>query len=416
MRQVSQNISPGFFIRAYLILFSTEFLWALANPSFVQLFFDEHSPFFGLAAGQNYRGVSYGLFMMLAQLAGIFANISWGFLSDRWGRKAIILMSFFGVFIAGISTLYSAQYHALLFFITGYVIGRLLYGMFPVIIATVNEAAYHDKRKLLWIGMMQFFTGFAFVAGPYLGTLMMTRFSAGFIAPYYALAIIPPILITICLAFLRFQPGSHRKINFMTALSQSLTLLKQKKITILTLLLLLDQFAWGTFFQFVQPIAKLSLGFSTHEIGLLVSFIGISLMISAMIILPILQKFIAHRHLFILAILLMLGGSLLLILIASDHSSKWMVMLYILTFLVACGDMMIFSLITVGFSNSVPITHQGMIAGVLYTLASGFGWGFAGLIGGILMTLSLSSVMAIASVSLIVLLVFYLKIGKAVFA
>ncbi|MFZ9034638.1 MAG: hypothetical protein ACO2ZM_00730 [Francisellaceae bacterium] len=128
-----------------------------------------------------------------------------------------------------------------------------------------------------------------------------------------------------------------------------------------------------------------------------------------MIILPILQKFIAHRHLSIIAILLVLGGSLLLILIASLHSSKWMAVLYVQTFLVACGDMMIFSLITVDFSNSVPITHQGMIAGVLYTLSSGFSWSFTGLTGGVLMTLSLGLVMAISSVSLIILLVLYLN-------
>ena len=89
MRQVS---SPRFFIQAFIILFSAELMMGMFNPSYVQLFFDHGSPFYALT---DQHAVYYGFFMMLSQLSGLFANLLWGAISDRYGRKVAIAFAYF---------------------------------------------------------------------------------------------------------------------------------------------------------------------------------------------------------------------------------------------------------------------------------------------------------------------------------
>ncbi|WP_018300410.1 MFS transporter [Fangia hongkongensis] len=415
MRQVSsQSVPYQFFIQAYLLIFSTEFLYALINPSYVQLFFDPHSPFAIGAQAHHTQSVMYGVFMMASQIAGLCANLIWGWASDKIGRKPVASISVVSVFITASFALWAAKSELLLLFIIGYIIGHLLYGMFPVVIASVSSAAYHHKKKLLWVGLLQFFTGAAFVLGPYIGGVIMSS-TGNFIAPYYILLYASIPLIAIIFYFYRpnkyYTQPKTEKIK-----GGSITLLKQKRIVILVILLLLDQIAWGVFFQFVQPIAKLSFGFNVSEIGLLVSFIGLSLMCSALIFLPILQKFLSHHMLYILAILAMLISTLGISALSFVGNESLSIFVYLFSFLMAFGDMVMFSLLVVSFSGAVPANRQGLISGVLYTLAKGFGWGTAALFGGILMALGAEAVMLSASGILLICLIVYLLCAKSITA
>ncbi len=412
MRQVSQsseNISYHFFLQAYLLIFSTEVLFALINPSYVQLFFDENSPFWLNITSQQQAGIYYGVFLLAGQIAGIIANVLWGIVSDYIGRKKVALISILAVLVTGVSALFSAYLHMIILFIMGYVLGQLLYGMFPVVIASISSAAHNDKRKLLWVGLLQFFTGLAFVIGPFVGSMIMVQ-SGSFISPYYVIAMISIVLIFII--WCCYQPEKYyqqqKAQNNMPFMQTVWRLLKQKKIAILIALLLLDQLAWGMYFQFIQPIAKLKLGFSVTQIGLLVSFIGLSLMLSALILLPILQRFLSHQKLFIIAILAMLVGALGAMFLAvypTDHQ----LMVYVVSFFMAFGDMVVFSLLVVGFSNAVEIRYQGFISGFLYTLAKGFGWGVSGVLGGVFMTINIAWSMGFASLCLLGLLIVFVK-------
>ncbi|WP_440994289.1 MFS transporter [Cysteiniphilum litorale] len=418
MRQVSQSsqsISYRFFLQAYLLIFSTEVLFALINPSYVQLFFDEKSPFWFSIDSQQQAGIYYGLFLLTGQIAGIIANVLWGLVSDYIGRKKVAVISMLAVTVTGIGALFSAYLHMVILFIIGYVLGHLLYGMFPVVIASISSAAHNDKRKLLWVGLLQFFTGLAFVIGPFVGSVIMAQ-SNSFISPYYVITAISIILIFII--WCCYKPERYyqqQKVRKNIPLMQTLwRLVKQRKIAILIVLLLLDQLAWGMYFQFIQPIAKLKLGFNVAQIGILVSFIGLSLMISALILLPILQRFLSYQTLFITAILAMLVGALgamLLALYPTDHQ----LLVYVVSFFMAFGDMVVFSLLVVGFSNAVEIHYQGFISGFLYTLAKGFGWGVSGVLGGVFMTINMAWSMGFASLCLLVLLIIFIKNHQVIY-
>ena len=409
MRQVSQTVSYRFFLQAYLLIFSTEVLFAFINPSYVQLFFDKDSPFYASIGSEHQAAIFYGVFLLSGQIAGIMANIVWGIVSDYVGRKRVVVMSMLALVVTGCSAILFGYWHYLSLFIMGYVVGQLLYGMFPVVIASISSAAHEDKRKLLWIGLLQFFTGLAFVIGPVLGSLIMEK-TNNYIAPYYVisgLAVLLVFVILICYQPERYyqqQKIAHEKRLFLTLFR----LLKQKKIAILILLLLLDQLAWGMYFQFIQPLVKLKLGFSISEIGFLVSFIGLSLMISALVLLPILQRFFSHNSLFMIAVFAMLIGALgaMFIALYPTHNS---LTAYAVSFFMAFGDMVVFSLLVVGFSNAIPIRYQGFISGVLYTLAKGFGWGVSGVLGGVFMTIGVAWSMGFSVLSLCVLMIVFIK-------
>ena len=411
MRQVSEQNYYLFFLQTYLLIFSTEILRGLINPTFVQIFFDHSSPFYQQLASHHINALAYGIFMMGGQVSGLLANLILGFFSDRWGRKPVILISIIAIFIIGISSIIANQIKLLNIFIIGYIIGHLFYGMFPVIIASVTSKAYQSRRKLVWIGFLQFFTGLAFVLGPTLGSILISRYHS-FFAPYYVITLVSIILLLITWRYLIInQHGvKHSTLPVSKNVKQMLMLLQNKKIIILTVLLLLDQIAWGTYFQFIQPFVKLHLGFSTMDIGYLVSFIGISLMISALILLPLFQKLLSHYTLFIIALLSMFIGIIGLIYLTKSAIFNSYLIVYIMSFSVSFGDVVIFSLLVFHFTNIMPITNQGFISGLLYTLAQGFGWGFSAILGGYLMMFNLKWVMLFSAFIIIIcLLVFYIS-------
>ncbi|WP_116963489.1 MFS transporter [Fastidiosibacter lacustris] len=405
MRQVSANVSYRFFLQAYLLIFSTEFMFALINPSYVQLFFDAKSPFSSSFANQYNASIIYGIFLLGGQIAGLVANIVWGVISDHVGRKPIATISTVALIITAITAILAEHWQLITLFVAGAILGHALYGMFPVVIASVSSAAYQSQRKLIWIGLLQFFTGLAFVIGPTVGSLLMINY-ANYMAPYYVVVLLAIVMFFIVAIgyypehYYQQQRVTHQK----NVLCDLLHLLKQKKVGVLVWLLLLDQLAWGMYFQFIQPLAKLSLGFSISDIGYLVSFIGLSLMVSALVLLPILQRFLNHNMLFIIAVIAMLIGSFgaMLITFYPQLSKFW---IYAVSFMVAFGDMVVFSLLVVGFSNAVPSAYQGFISGVLYTLAKGFGWGVSGFLGGYFISLHMFWSMGFATIMLLILLI-----------
>ena len=413
MRQVSNKSHYMFFLQAYFLIFSTEILFALINPSYVQIFFDEASPFYQQLSLNHYNALAYGVFIMGGQVAGLIANVVLGYLSDRIGRKPVILISIVAVLVTGVSAVLSDQLLRVSIFIVGYILGQLLYGMFPVIIASVSTAAYGSKRKLVWIGLLQFFTGLAFVLGPALGGIMMTKYH-NFFAPYYVIIIIGALLLLISWRFIHSQkqPSADSAVSLVSHIRQMFQLLRDKRIIILTVLLLLDQVAWGTYFQFIQPFVKLNFNFSATEIGYLVSFIGLSLMVSALVLLPILQRFFSHQLLFILAICSMIFGMLGVVYLTEISTLNDHFIIYSMSFAVAFGDMVVFSLLVVGFTSAVPKENQGFISGVLYTLAKGFGWGASALLGGYLMLINVTWVMLFSAFVLIICLVFFYAYRK----
>lgn len=412
MRQVSVEVSYRFFLQAYGLILASEVLFALINPTYVQLFFDRHSPFVTAYHNEHQLSMLYGLFMMCSQIAGLCANIFWGWASDKIGRKPVAALAFIAVFIVALGAVWGANSRLLILFISGYILGQLLYGMFPVVIASVSSAAYHSRKKLLWIGLLQFFTGLAFVIGPYLGGLAMAK-THSFIAPYYLLLYVSlPVMLLIVRYYRPNRYYTQPKVNVLKA--AVFNGLWQKKILILIILLLFDQVAWGIFFQFIQPIVKLDFGLSVTEIGFFVSFIGMALMCSSLVLLPILQKFMSHHALYILALLSMIFGCLGVAALSLLETHRYSALIYPLTFLVAFGDVVVFSLLVVGFSNAVPANRQGFIAGLLYTLAKGFGWGVAGVIGGIFMATSSPFVMGSAAMILALCLAFYLVVSPTI--
>lgn len=397
MRQVS---SSRFFIQAFIILFSTELMMGMFNPSYVQLFFDQTSPFYVLT---DQHAIYYGFFMMLSQLAGLIANLLWGAVSDRYGRKVAIAFAYFGVLLMSLAVVMGAANQWLMFFICGYALGQFFYAIQPVMTGAVTQHTYASPNKVVWVGRLQFVFGFAFVVGPYIGSYLMMHSQLGFLAPFYVAIPLSIIAIILSSFYRESQPKCHdeSQLSWWAHFKNPLLLW-------LVVFLLLNQLAWGTFFQFLQPIAKLQMSFSVEQIGLLVSLIGLSLMVSALLVLPFLRRFLSLVQTLLLGVILMLIGIIGIEWIA-HYAIEMKGLFSIMVAVVACGDMLIFSVLTVCFSNAIDIKAQGTIAGLIYTLGKGVSWAVAGVVGGYLMFYGVTTTVYLAIVALLIL--FFLTVA-----
>ncbi len=400
----------------YSVIFASEFTMGLFAPILTLIFFSHHSSLFDASSSLSTRSFWYGLTIMLTQVCAIFANLGLSALSDRVGRKKGLLINFFGLIFQSLACLLALISGHLFLFIIAISISYLTYASRPIATAAIIDNTAKDKR-FLYVGMIQFFTGSAYIIAPYLSghLAILSIFTTPFTTPYliaFSFAVISTLLITFLYKDKKrnFTKKTQYKINDI------FILLKNKKILLLVILLMLDQLAWGTYFQFMPVIGKKIFHFSTIEVGTIFSVIGISLVLSAAAIIPLMQKLFSYKYIYLIGALCFISG-ILISLISSSHPSQSFAeaFFWISLFPTVAGDVIIFSMLTVLFSQNAPSHFQGLITGVIYTIAAGVTWGTAGILGGLLTGLEANASLYLSLLAAMIMLIASLTYARNFF-
>ena len=422
MRQVSNNQTPppsqtmrGLW-PTYSIIFASEFIMGMFAPMLTLIFFDHSSSLFHTSSTLSDRSFWYGITIMLTQICAVFANLTLSALSDVIGRKKGLLITFTGFVFQATACLIALISGHMLFFIVAIAIAYLTYASRPIATAAIIDNTSIDKR-FLYIGLIQLFTGTGYILGPFLSghianfSILSTPFSTP-----YLVALAVAVLFTFLILFLYKEKSPLKARHHKYTKQDILTLLKNHKILILTLLLMLNQLAWGTYFIFIPVIGKSVFGFSPSDIGMVFSLIGISLVCSSIIIIPIMQRLFSYKNIYLIGAIFFIAGIFLSLLSSSfpGHPlSK--TFFWISLFPTVAGDVIIFTMLTVLFSQSAPANFQGLINGIIYTVAAGVTWGVAGIIGGLLTGLQANASLYISVFASITMLVASLTYARHFF-
>lgn len=244
----------------------------LVYPMFSSMLFSKDTLFMPLEASDSVRGTFLGILVAATPTMQFFSSPLLGSLSDRKGRKPILIISLiigaigylvavFGVSVVSVSVL---------------VISRVIIGLSSGSDATVGAAIAdismpNDKAKNYSLYNMA--RGIGFTAGPFLGGLLSSMdlgFISGFEIPFAfagSITLLNLVLVYFCFDETVKELKQDEKINVFKGLQNAAKALSMPGWRMLYLSVFLFCFGWSFYWEFVPATWIAQYQFSPATIG-----------------------------------------------------------------------------------------------------------------------------------------------------
>ncbi|HHZ11053.1 MAG TPA: MFS transporter, partial [Rhizobiales bacterium] len=143
-------------------------------------------------------------FVSVGIVGGAFIQYPLGYLSDRWDRRTVLLLTAGMAMTAALALAHLAGSDPLANFVYVFVFGCFAMPMFSLAAAHANDRADKGEFVLVNAALMLFYS-FGAIGGPYLASLSMQIFGPSFLFTFNA--IVYGVLILIILYRMRARPG-----------------------------------------------------------------------------------------------------------------------------------------------------------------------------------------------------------------
>lgn len=331
------------------------------------------------------RSLVYGIALGIQPLLAVYSAPLLGQVSDRMGRKTILLFTMVGLVLANIGIGLAITSAWASFLILGRVINGLSAGNQAVAQAAMVDVSPPEK-KAFFLSLTLFSSSLGFLVGPLVGGLLADATIVSWFrpdVPFYALAALS--LVTLLLIMLCF-PGAHRDKAAATevaaidlgagfrALADSFV---DRTICRISIMFLLMQMACAAYFLFLPTSLVATEGFTRAEVGTFMAVMGGGLCIGCAVGLPLLAQFWSARGI-TQAGLLLTGVGMVVGTLAGRGVLQWLLLMPTgFVVLIAYG-----AILTL-YSDAVHSSQQGRILGISSAVVN-LAWGAVAVVAGYL--------------------------------
>jgi len=323
----------------------------------------------------------YGLVLALYPLAICLGTPIIGMLSDRWGRKKMLLFSLYAVSLGLILCYIAVSSASIYLLILGRVITGLSSGSKALAQAImVDISSARERAKYLSVIAIALTVGM--VAGPLTGGIFSSSdiYSGFSLSTPFVVAAILSFLTAILFQFMVPETNvkQHRKSwSFKQNLNAGLQILKQKNIGILLILFILLELSWSLFFQSSAVILGLKFQYDSRMVGYFITFLGLSMGVGLSSIFQYLIKHMKLTKLIRSCFLLNLFGFSVIFLM--DNSiGTWLGSVPM-----TIGVGMAYTAILALLSKNIAQSLQGWLMGTVGALLA-LAWSITGFVSGFL--------------------------------
>ena len=317
-----------------------------------------------------------GIILMTALVIGAFVGVYGGELSDRRGRRWVMLRSLFLRFFIFILMGFAIHERANILVIVILLIMNASLGssFIPASQAYVADLTSKEKRISAY-GLLRIGGNLGWALGPAIGGLLvMLDYAYLFYVTGFAMLIAVFIL-------LKFSEESLKGINVLNKTSMNLkeliSVTKDRRFFIFTLICLSVFIVWG---QLVSPISV----YSVNRVGITKTQLGILFSINGFMVV-LFQYFITHlvpKHKELTA--LIIGSFIYAVGYLSIGFASSFAFLIASMIIITCGEMIITPTSSSYASIIADSKHRGRYLG-FFNLSQTWGWAFGPLLGGILL-------------------------------
>lgn len=359
-------------LKAIYPLFLTVFLDSIGMgiifPLLVPLFFSNDSLLFDHEASSLLKQTFYGITLAVFPIGMFFATPILGDLSDKLGRKVVLLFCLTGVAISYfLSAL--AVYAGWLGLL---ILSRLIAGISAGSVSTAQAAVVDlcpANEKARYLSLLLFPVSLGFVAGPLFAVFFGNPHWSHWLQNWTPLVIAGVLaVLNLILLVYTFQETRFGDKNYRLAWNKAVLLFQEafrrKNLRHIALVFLLFEISWSLYFQYISVFMFKRFHYTNQQIGFFMSFIALGFSVAFLYLIPQLTRRYSSQHLLITT--LILGGFFMLI-NASLYDLGWV---WLAAFGVSVTNAIAYTALLTLCSNMVSEAQQGWIMGITAAISS----------------------------------------------
>lgn len=364
----------------YLIILLDVAGLILVMPVLTPLILKTDSLIVPLGTSLLLRDFLYGFALSLFPLFMFFSTPVLGDLSDKFGRKNILILCLLGSAVSYVIAGLAIIYNNLFIFLIGRALSGLAAGTQPIATAAIIDTStpMTKTKNLAWV---VFTSSIGLVLGPMVGGITAEKSLVGWFGydtPFFFAAIIS-ILSTLFL-YISYKETPQSRPAQTVKITKGFTLFiaafSEKKFRLLSSLYFCFVLAWSLYYQTINWFFMEKYHYSVGKLGLFVAFIGIIFALTtSMVVRIILRLFSRETNAFAFFIFTMaianLGSAF-----SHGETAQWLWVI-----LNAASDVICYTVVLSIFSNLATHEAQGWIMGVVGAIGA-ITWTVGGLIAG----------------------------------
>lgn len=340
-----------------------------------------------------------GLLIAAYPLAQFFGAPLLGTLSDKYGRKNILIISLIGTIIGYSLFAFGLTISNIFLLFVGRLIDGFTGGNISVARSAIADIS-GEKDKAKNFGLMGMAFGLGFIFGPYLGgkltdSTILPWFNAT--TPFWTAAVLVTLnLLFVILAFNEtLKQRMKPKITLFTGVEHMKKAFTHPQLKVLFYSIFLVHFGWSFFAQFFPVFLEESFNITPSHIGTIFAYMGLCVALAqGVVIRPLAQRY-PEKTLLSISIL----ATALAILLYLIIPETWMI--YLIMPLVAVSFGFNLPLFSTLLSNSASAAEQGEILGIQQSMMS-LAQSIPPLIGGIAIALNVAFPTLLASATIFI--------------
>ena len=244
----------------------------LVFPVVPEIMMSKQSPFFGISTPESLRNFYYGLSMAVWPLGIFIGSAIIGRLSDKYGRKLMIITSLAGTILAYLLSVSSFAFESLTVFMLSRFICGFFGGSFSIAQAVMLDIS-DEKSRLKNLSLITLSASISFVFGPVIttivGLLSQTTYQAISLPFWFGAGFSVINILSVCF----FLPETYtkrikdQKFKLINLIFSFRVMFVDKRVRILALAFLMLQIGWGYYAQGLPLVLDQAFGFKSASIG-----------------------------------------------------------------------------------------------------------------------------------------------------
>lgn len=345
-----------------LVILIDSLTLGLVIPIFAALFNDPHG-IVPIATSQSQRNFMFSMVVSLPMFAMLFGAPILGELSDRWGRKTVLIVSLTGVFLSCLASVLSFYVESVLILF----ISRVFVGFMDSSQAIAQAAIIdisHPDEKVKNMSLITIAGSLGWIVGPVIGGFLAdSRVCSWFSydTPFWAAAILALFnLIALQYFLVETRAGTqHTSHSWLKIFSKLFDGFADRRIILLSLGFGALQFAWAGIYQVTNLLLAHQFGYGSAKLGLFSTYIAVVFALFLVVILPVFLRMWSLVAAARIGLALAMLSCLLFVICQNNELLIWLALIPGI-----CGMGMSYNTILALYSNAVDTHEQGKVMGV----------------------------------------------------